>query len=875
MHIVDKMRGTAGNTLSLTDCPTEILEHILSYMFLEDIANLSVANRRFYAVFDPLLYYEDARPFNRHAIYWAAANASIAVAQKALDGGTPINDRSDAKVNTIPTDGVRQDTTERNTSYCVNLTVGKPVQTANMTALVTFFLKKGATMLSKTDKYKTRPRTSFSLTPFGHAMAAMPERYFETIQQHYQEVIQLGEFSNIALVKLAVATGNVDFARETLKANVIGRQLCGGDGYDLLEGVRYLEMDAMRAIIMATIDVDGASYIDRCAHDTGGNRDLVTFVKWMVKMGASIKAVNTEQWADLSAFPDVDDARDRCYKILTHGIGDYIPPHIRLQYVAYVLANMDILDICVQSDDAIDGSSQETLMMMMECACRWGDFRWAKILLDRGADIRAFNPPGDHPSTLLYDAAETLNPDLIKLLLDHGMQASGHPKDGKRSLLAKVIMCSLGDKKNIVPVLSLLLEAGAEANRVIADIIAGYGSDDAKESYPEWGRDHDEFTPERSERRSCLKELCQPGCLELLERHGLVIYRPDQHYLQGAFSENNVPLLERLLRDDVLNLKVPFTESGILPPTIPQFDYRFTKGTLLFYTLQHLYKDVSGDTTLNLMKVLFKYGVTIKSSRKGIISNTYRTYIDNPDGTMKVLRFLLDNGASTTGRGNHHLAAIPAIPSTDLYIQRFLLSYGMDLDVPNKKGITALEALCQKSTHKDRKVLDLYLDHNPNLVVDTSLMDKIAELATKRQNVPMLRTILARRFIEPRRLLTWALHSERIYLRGLDERTVAFAIAMGGMEDSARAGVRSDEEVSLLGAVALGNEDVVMTVLHWYRYCADEWERFRTKTSLEIAKETNMSRAVAYLEQNPHCTATGCPGKHIPKEYNRYLSLVD
>lgn len=855
------MPDLTSNSSSLLSCPTEILSCIVSHLFLEDIANLSIVNKLFYTVFDPLLYYQDAKPYNRYAIYWAAVNASIVVAKRALDAGTPVNDRSNASI-----EGEKRIVIS---GYCVNLSVQQSFRSANMTTLIAFLLREGANMTppittitnwSERDKALSKLRIS----PFGHALAVMPDVYLITVQQHYQEVSQLGEFSSTALAKLAVASGNVEYAREVLKPETLESGFWEKNRNDLLQIAKALDDTAMTAMITealtnTALETDTTVTIKPDSHGRYRESDLLEFVKFMLKDGADICDVNTHEWWELERFHSADYALERCYRILNE-LSDGLPTSISLQRLAYVLGNMDLVDICVQYWD--EGNSPETLLMMMECACSWGDSRWAKILVDRGADVRTSNPSGDHPNDLLYRAAETLDPTLIKLLLDHGAQAAGNPKDGKRSLIAKVIMCGRGNKKNIVPILVMLLEAGASTDRVFADLDAGYSPYGQRVPHRTWERDHDELTPDFGKRRSFLEEICQPGCLELLESHGVIIYRPDQCYLYGALNENNMPLLERLLRDRILEADLPRIESGLIPPRQIFSNYSNERRQALTHTMIHLKDDVSGVSTLNLMKCLLKHGATINDSMHGLVARASSYYEENPAGTLRVIEFLLEMGAPTAGPGNRLVAAIPAVPGTDLKLQRFLLGHNLDLDIPNDQGVTALEALCKRSTHKDWRVLDLYLNHDPSLATNAALMAKVAAAATKARNIPMLRTVLRRTFIEPQRILGWALYVKSNGPQELDERTVAFAVAMGGLQDAASVGTRLVQDVSLLEAILFGNEDIVMTALHWYRYCTQKLSFPDSKKAIEVARGKHMERAVAYLEQHPHCTSRRCSEHH-------------
>lgn len=80
--------------MSLSSLPTELLQHIASDIeSLETLRALSCANSRFYAIFNPVLYRQDAdknKALGSIAVTWAAQHGELEILRKALDHGAVI-----------------------------------------------------------------------------------------------------------------------------------------------------------------------------------------------------------------------------------------------------------------------------------------------------------------------------------------------------------------------------------------------------------------------------------------------------------------------------------------------------------------------------------------------------------------------------------------------------------------------------------------------------------------------------------------------------------------------------------------------------------------------------------------------------------------
>lgn len=74
--------------MSLALLPTELLHQVASYITsLDALRALARVNRRFHAIFDPLLYQQDARLHPSAAIDWAAEHGRLDIIHKALSHG--------------------------------------------------------------------------------------------------------------------------------------------------------------------------------------------------------------------------------------------------------------------------------------------------------------------------------------------------------------------------------------------------------------------------------------------------------------------------------------------------------------------------------------------------------------------------------------------------------------------------------------------------------------------------------------------------------------------------------------------------------------------------------------------------------------------
>lgn len=80
--------------MSLPSLPTELLQHIANEIeCLETLRALSCVNSRFYAIFNPVLYQQDAyknKALGSIAVTWAAQHGKLEILKKALNHGAEI-----------------------------------------------------------------------------------------------------------------------------------------------------------------------------------------------------------------------------------------------------------------------------------------------------------------------------------------------------------------------------------------------------------------------------------------------------------------------------------------------------------------------------------------------------------------------------------------------------------------------------------------------------------------------------------------------------------------------------------------------------------------------------------------------------------------
>lgn len=879
--------------------PYDILLYILPHLFLEDIASLTATSKHYYALLDSCLYREDAKPSNRYAIYWAAVNASVVVARKALAAGTPANDSSDVTIRPWRMSRVvasapcrhwfNDEANRMDAPFSFQLQAPAPcVNAADVTATALCLLRAGASLPALRDassspeiaKERVKEFRKFMRTPLAHTVAIFKKAYYEILWEHHDEIAaENGHCSGLSLLKLAVATADAGYAEKTLKEHGTEILQTKEASLCLWELARKTTNDTMIDWVYNAIQKH-TPFAKGLALPPRPRPTLMEHIYDMLEDGAPTDNMQDVRWQHLSTF----DNRLQYEVMLWReelNLGAYANPleyGLTMDELAQRLEHSALLDLAFQDHPEIAYDTPEAWEIQLESACRWGDADWVRIILERGFDIREEESDSERPSRFLHLAMKPLDPVIIQTLLAHGARAAGRAKG--RSLVAQAIMAGYEEKRtNLVAVLRLLLEAGADTESVVDDMAAGYKMPEQMTRrhsllYYRMLGQTGQTSFKQKERVQYQDALCQPGCLELLQDHGIAVYRRDSYFINGAITQSNVPLLQRLLEDGFLNDTTLCSKSGML--------YRYgedgTKHGLLeenlFHsTLIHLSNEEHPDAAISMIGLLLKHGADIRNNPDTIVRCAIQYYRLFPERTMRVIRLLLDAGAAINGPGNGRIVGIPAVKGTNLELQRLLLEHGASvIGRDGGETQTAAERICTFSAHGDRKVLDLFFDHDEAaLTADPAHLQSLAEAACRSRNVPMLRTLLMRRptSIAPRDVLGWALsidHTARgAIVQGIDDRTLAFAMAIGGPHDAVTAGRRSNIRVSLGAIIARDDEDLVMTALHWYQYCMEG--QTIGGVALEHARQKKMARVLDYLEQNPGCTSPHCEQWHMQAMY--------
>lgn len=813
-------------------------------------------------------------------------NGSATVAQKALAAGTLVNDNSGVIVfperlsSTVEPFNARH-WFNGHTEY------GHPrppsfvlepacVSGADITAVVICLVQAGASVvpLVKSDDGREMQDASkkrfseFAKTPLAYAVAAFEIGYYQVLWEHRDEIAALGSSSStLTLFKLAVASGDVAYARKRWEEHGCQGLQTRHVVKKLWKSARQTGNDKMMQWMRALI-LKHTRFASVPTEQPGCQIPLVELVHSMIEAGAPTDNIHDESWRRLWKFDKrVEYEMMRWHEDLDVGRNEspweYGYP---LEELALGLENSELLDIALQDHSEIAYDTPEAWEMQLECACRWGDATWAKIILDRGFDIREEEYGRVRPSRFLYLALPSLNPILIQTLLGHGARAAGLAAPGRRSLVGKAIMAGYKEQKqNLVAVLKLLLEAGADASSAADDIAAGYPKA-VVEPYRYRQSDGFRHKPKKPTPRTyCQDALCQPGCLELLESYGASpLHGLNWLFLRSAIEENNIPLLQRLLEDGILNPYDPSTDAGICYCEACRNDLK--KGPNVVYAaLGYLRSKTHPDVAITMTRLLLKHGVDITLTAGSVITNAASYYKYSPECTLEVVRLLLDAGAYINGPKNECIAAIHAVKGTNLDLHKLLLERGASVSGErNGTGQNAAEVLCNFSKHGDRKVMQLFLDHDDELTANDELFQGVVEAACRSRNVPLLRTILMRKRVAPRYILGWALStfSSSFYdVRWkVDARMLAFALDIGGVQDAVTAGKRTDVFVKFFDLMALEDEDLVMVALQCFHYCTDF--HGTRQFALQAAASNNMMRVFDYLQQNPNCSSLPCNSYH-------------
>ncbi|CEJ92333.1 hypothetical protein VHEMI07993 [[Torrubiella] hemipterigena] len=724
--------------------PIEITEQIVSCLFLEDIANLTAASKSFYSLFDPLLYIEDARPFHRHAIYWAAEKACVTVAKKALAGGTPVNDKTLCTPKTGCYGRLSYLHYDRwpeyrnpHTSHD-DIIFPKPFKIPEqMPDLVAVLLEAGADMSAVKGAYKDRDLLSFLSTPIGTALGTVNRPFFEVVRQSHCEINEHGAFTPLTLARLAICQGNVPRLEQVLAEDTDLLDLQGRDGKELSEMAYKNNQENMCRLLYRYIhghEADITYLRDKAGRFRTYNVDIA---ERAIEGGASCNHMYEADWSELRADLKVVEA-------LRFWWHDHLRPP-SLTDVAVKIRDIQLLELAVSYESETLRQPQLGLRKLLGYACAWGELEWVRWILDQGLDLHAQEVKDNYRSPL-YAAATAGHIDVVELLLRRGALISGPPSPGSRSLVTEVLL--YGEKKeSTVPVLEMLLAAGCDISLVIEQL---------KEGYPEpcgyWIK------------VKCLPNMCQPGCIELLERYNIMVYRPNTVYLFGACDAANGPLIERLLRDGIMSneFKEPAESIGLIPPHNEK-DREHMKLENVMNRV-NVSQAQSAEAVIRIWTMLLAHGADIHNLYccRSLLTNAIWTYGTDPEGSLLLVNYLLQNGSKVRFEDNVPFLAAIGPPTADFTLHKMLLDAG---------AVINLATVCTKSENRVRKTVDFLLDYNSAMAKADSIENALLS-ACAAYNVPVVRTLLRRTSKFPGSLTTM-LMSER-----LDPRMKAFLLSL-------------------------------------------------------------------------------------------------
>lgn len=717
---------------SLDQLPREILIDIGTRLFLEDIASLSAVSRAFYTLFDPLLYQQDSKPYYRHGIYWAAQNASLAVAQKALDAGTPVNDRSNQGLN--PWSGKLQheawpEFVRGQTSAAAPMPLPKRVDIPiNMTAVVELLLQAGADMsMLDGDGIRTNMH-GFLSTPLGSAMHMVDRQYFDVVRSNHAEVGANGCFSPLTRAKLAVVGGHMSQLQDIMSLYFKELDLKGHNGRELhLLAYKDDRQDMCRCLYYWTYGKEAdANYL--CDSNGRFIRYLVDCAQRSIDAGGTCAYVKYEnEWAELRSIRGMHWA-------FMYWIQELGKPRraVTLLDVAVCIRDRQLLELAVSLEGETLRTPEAGQLKMLWCACVWGDAAWTDSILDDGLDLQVDRFAQEFEE-ILYEVIREGHADCVQVLLRRGPPINDLPASDRRSLIAEAIMyCK--QKSFLVPILKHLFAAGADATRVFADLETWYP--------PGTGYWLAEIG---------LRMLCQPGCIELLEEHGIYVYRPHMLYLYTACEQHNYALVSRLVRDGVLRpcFREEEHTTGLLPRTdssIPpeqEKNYK-TRNILLHDHCQNLFPSTEyAADDVKILKALLAEGLDVNFRHYGhsVLEYACLNLRRKHSHSEEMISCLLESGAKVDVMEKDMGFAVPD-KSNVAATSRYLLNAMVDVWGSDSMPFVLLEKICRSEEPAARKRVEMYMAHNPDAAKDKNLIDAAMIHAAKANNVGTLQTLM-------------------------------------------------------------------------------------------------------------------------------------
>lgn len=756
---------------TLEGLPRELLLEIAGYLeFLEDIASLSSANKAFYTLFDLILYQEDAKPYHRHSIYWAAEHASVAVAQKALDAGTPVNDQSRqsrsfeqmvGKLFYATWPEFYQGAMGGVAPKQFNIHHSCPL---DMVRLVELLLQAGADM-SIVDYDSIDDKTcNFFSTPLGCAMQATRGPFFQVVHDCHAEVSQNenGCFSALTRAKLAITSGHLSLLEEALAAypnEELSADLClsGADGGrellhgELLHRLAYEDnrLDMCRRLYFWTHGKEAdANYL----YDDAGvyRRYMMHCAQEAIEAGGSCADVKSgPEWAEFRSI------RRLAWTFHQSPAGDGEARRDRsLQDIAIYVRDRQLLELAMsvqgQDNNAPIGPAID-LLRLLQYACSWEDVAWAEsIMTDPGLDLTS----AEGANALQESIREAIvkgQVDVLRLLLDRvGPSTTDQlPTPRRRSLIAEAVM-NCANKTSLMPILGLLFASGADVNRVLADLEAWYPDD----------------TP-MYEIETGIHNLCKPGCLELLEQHGILAYRPHIVYLLMACRQHNHDLLQRLLKDGVLSSDSGEHHDSTVGAPLPQtgrslgldeqagrsigFDEQEGKQMLRTsayafcshfdssppYTSEHATEDVK------ILQAFLTHGgidLNVRHSHHTVLEKACIAMAGRP-AYVPTISWLIENGADF-GVMERDLGITIRHKTDAATVSQQLLDAACGVYAGVKFPLAMLETMCRYCKPAVHKSIAKYAAHDADMFKDTAVVQAAMINAAKSNSVSALKALL-------------------------------------------------------------------------------------------------------------------------------------
>lgn len=728
---------------SLDQLPREILITIAACLFLEDIAHLSEASRVFYALFDPILYVIDSTPYFSHSIYWAAENTSITVLQKALAAGAAVNDQGNPPVST------------RNLQYKrwpefslepLSAPVPPPLDRrvdipAEMTALVELLLQAGADMTMVEGEDLGANMYSFVSTPLGCALKMVDRPYFDVVRSNHAEVRSKGCFSPLTRAKLAIVGGHLSQLEEALSLYASELDMKGEDGRELHK-LAYKDdrQDMCRLLYYWTHGKEAdASYM--CDSTSRFRRYVIDSEQRAIKKGGSCANIKkTDEWAE---FRDIGGMHVGFQQLHS------LRRHITLTDVAMCIRERELVELAVSIEYGNLQTPEVGQLRLLQCALSWGDTAWAESLLDgeEGLDLQS-----DHLAKkfveILYNAVHKGHAGCVEMLIRRGPPITSLPRtvESRRSIIAETIMyCQ--SRSSLVAILEHRLKAGADTTEVFSDLERWY-----PENTGYWLSGIG------------LRMLCQPGCMELLEQHGVCVYRPHKLYLLAACEQHNYALVRRLVDDGVLQPdfnEKPTSTIGLQPMTAAHRDVDYMSESLMNNYMLHAHccnrypnAEYAADD-VKILQLLLTRGLDINKRYYGhsVLEYACLELRKRHSHAEEMICCLIENGADVGAMEEDMGFTVPDKSDSGV-ISRYLLDITSHVKTRDRLPLSVLQTICRSDKPTTWKRVDLFMAHNPDTLKNKTRIYAAMIEAAVANNVGTLEALM--RYAEglPRGIVT-------------------------------------------------------------------------------------------------------------------------